>query len=390
MHVEKEFTSIIKGETKGIFPDVIRNVLKGLSIVYGKVMIKRNAMYEANQSTKTYNAKIPTISVGNITAGGTGKTPMVQYICRTLLAQGCRPAVLTRGYKGKSSKESAIVSDGTHIYMDPASSGDEPYLLAKSLPQCAVIVGRSRVASAKLGLATIKPDVFVLDDGFQHRQLGRNLDILLIDATNPFGYGYVLPRGILREPLEGLKRASIFILTKANLVSEQTIEDIKLTLTHWAPQTKIVECTHKPMKPIRLRDWGSSLTHEEVTNSCTLSRGTPVLAVSAIGNPKAYTETIKEAGYVVGDEISFGDHYGFTVKDIDYIVSEALKKGIQAIMITEKDAVKLLSMVNETKFLDMNIQFYVLPIEIKFINNEDILRNLLTRVVENKEGKDLS
>lgn len=372
MNGEKQFKRIISGESKGVLPDTARLVLSGLSGLYGAVVNDRNGMYNrrATDPRIVVDVDVPVISIGNITVGGTGKTPMVSYVCSYFLKKGMKPVVLSRGYKAKDNKISTIVSDGTNILVTPEESGDEAYLLAKKLPGCAVVIGRSRIQSAQIAVEQLKADVLVMDDGFQHRKLNRDLDIVLLDATNPFGYENVLPRGLLREPLSGLNRADLVILTKTDQVESVDLTAIEERLRRLAPQLRWVSSVHNPQTPLLLRDWKNG----SVSQDNFLPEGQPLLAVSAIGNPASFTKTIHSAGYTVIDELSFRDHHNYSDKDVLFILAKANATGVKGIVITEKDAVKLMKF---DQAVDSAIPFYVLPIGITITENDDFLENAL-------------
>lgn len=373
MNGEQQFKRIINGDAKGILPSAARTILGGLSSVYGAVIDDRNSMYSrrAKDSNIVVKIGIPVISVGNITVGGTGKTPMVSYLCSFFLQKGMKPAVVSRGYKAKDNKVSTIVSDGNTVFLTPPDSGDEAYLLAKKLPGCAVVIGRSRVDSAQIAVNQLGADVIIMDDGFQHRKLGRDLDIVLLDATNPFGYEHLLPRGLLREPLSSLNRADLAIITKADQVSPEALLAMEERIRRLAPQLRWVASTHKPKEAILLTHWqeGSGEESEPITAE------QPLLAVSAIGNPKSFIRTIQTAGYSVIDELSFGDHYSYTDKDVIVMIEKATLIGAAGIIVTEKDAVKLAHLVEAS---NTTIPFYVLPIDIEITENEDLLDSALT------------
>ena len=193
MKGEQLFKKLVSGRAKGPLADVARGGLGLLSMVYAQGATYRNQKFDKLQGVT--RASVPVISVGNITAGGTGKTPMVRYICQYLESLNMAPAVLSRGYRAEDNQDTIIVSRCGRLEVTPAVSGDEAWLLGKGLGHTSVVIGRERAASAQVATATLGSDILVLDDGFQHRKLARDLDIVLIDAANPFGYDHVLPRG---------------------------------------------------------------------------------------------------------------------------------------------------------------------------------------------------
>ncbi len=367
MSLEQAWKAIVSGEKTGVVASFSRSILGALSNVYATAMTKRNAKYDTSKDL-IYRSSIPVISVGNITAGGTGKTPMVAYICDYYKQLGLRPVVLTRGYKAKLNKGSHIVSDGTQLLLNAFESGDEANLLASTLQTVPVVIGSSRANSAELAMEKLSPDVFVLDDAFQHRRMGRDLDIVLIDATNPFGYEHVLPRGLLREPLVGLKRADIIIVTKANQISEQALRELESRLRAMVPTTPVLLSNHQPasMEPLFAGD-GEAKKEE------------PLFAVTAIGSPSSFHTTLRHEGYTVGLDKSFPDHHVFTEKDLEDIFQQGISKGATQIAITEKDAVKWRPLL-EGKVLPLPV--FVLPIRICIWQGEQELQDQLRSLVE--------
>ncbi|MBW1824898.1 MAG: tetraacyldisaccharide 4'-kinase, partial [Deltaproteobacteria bacterium] len=184
-----------------------------IALFYRLLIQLRHTSYKTGV-LKSYSLPCLVISVGNVTMGGTGKTPMVIYLAQVFKEKGMKTAVLSRGYKGKSPEKVAMVSNGERILLNARDAGDEPFLLSKALPGIPVIIGRDRVLSGQYALEHFSPETILLDDGFQHLKLKRDVDILLIDLQYGFGNGHLLPRGILREPLNNLNRAHLFLLTK--------------------------------------------------------------------------------------------------------------------------------------------------------------------------------
>ncbi|MDY3973674.1 tetraacyldisaccharide 4'-kinase [uncultured Veillonella sp.] len=377
MKGEVIFKRIISGQAKDPVSSIARTGLGVLSKLYEAGVVQRNKKFE-DQSAITH-ATVPVISVGNITAGGTGKTPMVRYICQFLEAQGCKPSVLSRGYKAANNEQSIIVSRRGHIEVSPAVSGDEAYLLAKGLGGTNVVIGRHRAESATIATEQLGSDVIVLDDGFQHRQLHRDLDIVLIDAANPFGYGHVLPRGLLREPLEGLKRANIILLTKTDQVPKDILYGIKQKLNTYAPMVPVFETIHKPLGVITIDQWAAE-AGDLVVNQDELApevQGHSLLAISGIGRPESFKATLQSLGFTPVDSLDFGDHHEYTEDDLIKIYAKAFELGITALITTEKDAVKL-SQLRALK--DLKLPVYVVPIGIEFVGQEQEFKDLIQAV----------
>lgn len=362
--MESQMKTIMSGEDSYWWGSLARKMLYPLSCVYGAIARQRNRKYDSGNGVTT--VAVPVISVGNITAGGTGKTPMVRYICDYLSKQGQKPAVLTRGYGAADNSHPLIVSQWGHIEVNNKASGDEAYLLAQSLPTSSVIIGRKRRDSAQVAMDTLGATVLVMDDGFQHRALGRNVDIVLIDAANPFGYGHVLPRGLLREPLEGLARATAFVLTKADQVRREALDDIREVLQQYAPHTPVFTTVHRPVALYASKTWPQqSLPIDYAVEK-------PVMLVSGIGNPQSFMLTVEAIGYDVNYHIAYGDHHDFTADDVTHMVVAAKDKGAQAIVTTEKDAVKLRDLWN-----GVDMPLYVLAIGIAFRDKEEEFTHLL-------------
>lgn len=368
MSGEELFKSIVSGENKSILGDMARSGLAFLSKGYEKAVSIRNARFDDGKGVN--KVTVPVISVGNITAGGTGKTPMVRFICDVLTQKGFHPTVLSRGYRAEDNKKNIIISrDGTML-VEPTISGDEAWLLAKVLSKSNVIIGRDRTQSAIIAIDKLGADCLVMDDGFQHRGLARDIDIVLVDASNPFGYEHVLPRGLLREPLSGLQRADIIVLTKVDQVAPGIVSSIRKRLAQMLPQTPIYETTHKPQALYTLDEWAAGAkgspvgTHKEKR----------IMAVSGIGNPQSFTRTLVDVGYNVVHTLAFGDHHEFTNDDVVEIWKQAFAHQADMICITEKDAVKL-SQLHAIE--DLKIPILVLSIGIEFVaGKQEFIENL--------------
>jgi len=225
------------------------------SWLYGKITDIRNTLY-GRGVFKSQSLGAPAVSIGNITVGGTGKTPLVAFVARVLAEQGAKVCILTRGYGRENPADRVLVSDGEKIFADARAAGDEPFELAKKLPGKAIVVAdANRVEAAKWVIENFGATVFVLDDAFQHRRAKRDLDIVLLDATNPFGNSKTLPFGILREPLENLARADLIIITRANLA--ENIAGLKLEITKFNKNCPIFTAENKISKLVELKDFRS-------------------------------------------------------------------------------------------------------------------------------------
>lgn len=301
-----------------------------LSAIYGKVMSLRNELYERG-TFEVHDLGARTISVGNITTGGTGKTPLVAKIAEMLAANGERVCILTRGYGRKDPKKRVLVSNGDQVLADAATGGDEPVELAnKLIGKAFVVADADRVAAAKWALRKFGITAFVLDDGFQHRRAKRDLDIVCIDATNPFGGGRTLPAGRLREPLAGLARADAVIITRVASSSDRLVNRLEDEIRNYAQEARIF-LSKDSVREIRPLFGGPEYTAD-----------LKFAAFCGIGNPAYLFDTANEHtnGSLVG-ALAFADHHNYTQNDIENIESLAHEKSADALLTSAKDAVKL-------------------------------------------------
>lgn len=285
------------------------------------------------------------VVVGNLTTGGTGKTPIVEMFARALRDRGRTVAILSRGYKSKSASlgrkwwsallgEPAppprIVSDGQKVLLDSELAGDEPYMLARNLPGVVVLVDKNRVKSGAFAIKKFGCDTLILDDGFQYLRLKGQLNLLLVDKTNPFGNGFLLPRGVLREPIKHLRRASYVFLTKSDGRRDVELEE---TIQRYNPGVDVIECAHRPQYLGRFgSDERQPLTH---------LRGKRVGVFSGIATPESFEKLVKDLGGIIAFNRRFLDHYRFAYDDFVALFSAALEKKVEFLVITEKDAVRL-------------------------------------------------
>jgi tetraacyldisaccharide 4'-kinase len=311
--------------------------LAPFSFAYRMAVGVRNALYDRGVF-RSYDLGARTISIGNITAGGTGKTPLVAYVAETLAEQGESVCILTRGYGRRSPRERVLVSDKASAVADAGTGGDEPVELAKKLLGKAIVIADAdRVSAAEWALERFEITAFVLDDAFQHRRARRDLDIVCIDATDPFGGGWMLPVGRLREPLTGLSRAGVIMLTRSDLVesTEQTVESIR---KHNA-DAPIFTVSNK----ITAISPHGSIQNEDGSDSSieTSFRGNRFFAFCAIGNPGSFRRQLEIEQIEIGGFKAFRDHHRLTVSDIKNLEQLASKTGAEAFLTTAKDAVKL-------------------------------------------------
>lgn len=343
---QQAFRKIISGRDQRHYVIVLRMLFRILSLVYSIVVYLRNIGYSSGVF-RSHDVGIPVISIGNITTGGTGKTPLVSWVCNYLHNKGIRSSILTRGYKTQSGKIT-----------------DEPALLAKSCPGTNVVVNPNRIAGAKMALRTHKPDALVLDDGFQHRKLRRNLDIITIDATCPFGYGCVLPAGLLREPMTGLSRASAIIITRTDQVDSAATQKLHEQIKHYAPNIPIFKTAHK-------LSYAVSFPNQEI--SLESLKREKIFAFCGIGNPEAFFDSLNQQKMTLCGKKTFDDHHEYTTTDMELIYDNAKALGATAILCTQKDWVKsaILRAEEET------IIFAYIVMELDFLEGFDKITHLI-------------
>lgn len=309
---ERGFIELISGKDRGIMASAARLGLRCLSPFYSAAVRLRNAAYTVGIAPE-HRAAVPVVSVGNMTTGGTGKTPIVAMIAQWFTKQGHRPCLLSRGYRS----------------LDEAGN-DEKRLLEQLCPGVPHVQNPDRTAGSKIALSEHRASVLVLDDGFQHRRLARDLNIVLIDATNPFGFGFVLPRGLLREPLGGLKRADLVIITRVEQVTDVELEQLDGTLR--AYDVPIAHVAFTPTELVRLN--GSMETLGAIENEV-------IGAFCGIGNPAAFKATLKAVGLTPVFFEAFPDHCHFDNQKRQRLLQLAHDHGATSFVCTEKDLVKL-------------------------------------------------
>ena len=354
---------VIMGRREGTLAMLFGTFLQVCSYLFSGIVQLRLWLYR-HRILRDQPLGCLVVVVGNLTVGGTGKTPIVEKFARALHDRGRKVAILSRGYKSKAPPiwkkwwfwlnhtEDApprIVSDGRSVLLDSEVAGDEPYMLARNLPGVVVLVDKDRVKAGAYAIKEFGCDTLVLDDGFQYLPLKGRLNLLLVDKTNPFGNGYLLPRGILREPIKHLQRASYVFLTKSKGVRDDELEAM---IHRFNPEAEIIECAHRPQYLQRL-DNGERLPLASLA-------GRRIGAFSGIAAPESFEAFLREAGAKLAYTRRFLDHHRFTSDDLATVFTEALEARVELLITTEKDAVRL----DPTRQIPLPCYYLRLEIEI--------------------------
>lgn len=345
-----------------------RIVLGPLSVLYGMVIRARLALYRQG-ALSIHKIDAPVISVGNITTGGTGKTPLVEWLARLFAVEKRRPCILTRGYGRAEGHARVLVSNGERVLADALEGGDEPRLLAeKLLGVSAVISDADRAAAARWAIENLHSDLFILDDGFQHLRLKRDLNILTIDATNPWGGGRLLPYGRLREPLHEMARADCCVITRAE--QSTNIESLREEVRHRSGGRPVFLSMTRTagLRPLALMP-ALELNASNASAPLPISEAPKTIAAfCALGNPRAFFTQILANGFTLKHTRAFRDHHTYTQSDIEALEREAQARGAEALLTTAKDGVKL-------RALKFQLPCYVVEIELEF-DDEAALRRM--------------
>ncbi len=365
-------------EVRGLWRRLIMTVFYLFSLIYGQLVNLKLSMYHIGWFKKE-RLTCFVISLGNVTVGGTGKTPTAQHLAREIRDMGYRVAILNRGYRAKWRGAVGIVSDGHALKMDAETAGDEAFMLAKHLPNVPVLIGPERAVTGRYAIEHFGAQVAILDDGYQHWQLERDMDILLVDAVNVFGNGYLLPRGTLREPLSHIDRADVCLMTKVDQAAPGAIEYIWETFRSYNQDGLILESIHQPRQFVRLADWYEDIAAGGVP--VTELKGKKVLAVSAIGNPASFEQTLADLGIEIVESMRYPDHHDYGEKDMAEVLYRAETLGVEAIIITEKDAVKVPGDVVRAKW---RIPMYVISVEVTFQKGQEAFFSTLKEALAEK------
>ena len=379
--LERWGADVIFGRAKGFRAAITRFLMRALSGVFRILVQFRLWRYRSGWKPQ-HHLGTRVIAIGNITVGGTGKTPVVELLARSLRDRGRKVAILSRGYKSRrldhpqkwrdasnhpipSDRMPKVVSTGTALLLDSKYAGDEPFMLARNLDGVAVVVDKDRVKGGRFAVRHLEADTLLLDDGMQYLDLAHSLDIVLVDAGAPFGTEALLPRGTLREPPKNLRRASYIMLTKCDGSSNAALIE---RIRRYNRTAEIIECTHGP---IHIED---VFTRER--KPLEFLRDKWVGAISAIAVPEAFEGALRKLGARVEITRRFSDHYRFSRKDADRFMQRCVERDMQLIMTTEKDAVRF------PRPSSIDVPVYFLRIEVEILKGREIWDDLVRRICE--------
>lgn len=383
--LENFIIDVIIHNRRGIRASLLRLVFRGLSGVYSAAVRTRLYLYR-HRYIHDHHLGVPVISVGNLTVGGTGKTPVVEMLAKALHERGRRVCILSRGYKSKRQKKlplsqkiaaklgfipkpadplPRVVSDGESMLLDSHNAGDEPFMLARNCKGIPVVVDKNRVKAGTHAIQKFGADVLVLDDGLQYLRLKHRHDIVLIDRTAPFGNnGFLLPRGTLREPPRSLRRASYIFITK----SDGDTEDVVKQIRRYNRAAEIIECRHRAMHFENIHT-GEHLPIDGLKDKF-------VGALSGIAVPESFENGLRRLGAKVEVISRFADHHRFHGPEIKRFVERCVQRDVHCMVTTEKDYVRF------PKLPECDIPFYFMRVEIEILRGRDIFEKMIRLIAE--------
>lgn len=377
--LEQWGADVIFGRAKGFRASLMRVLMLGLSGIFRCLVQTRIALYRRGWKPQEFpGAQV--ISIGNLTVGGTGKTPVVELLAKSLRDRGRNVAILSRGYKSKrlsyaqnwegkdgrmvpEDRMPKVVSTGSALLLDSKFAGDEPFMLARNLDGVAVIVDKDRVKGARFAISQLETETLVLDDGMQYLDLAHSMDIVLIDSRSPFGTEALLPRGTLREPPRNLRRASYILITKCDGSSNA---DLITRIRKYNPVADIIECAHGP---IHLED-----LYTRERKSLDFLEGKWVGAISAIAVPENFERSLSKLGARVEIKRRFSDHHRFNRRDVDNFMQRCVERDMEMIVTTEKDAVRF------PRPTEINVPIWFLRIEVQILSGQEHWDGMVDRI----------
>lgn len=374
--LEQFAVDVILGRRTGVRASLLRAFLHALSLLYEDLVQLRLYLYRRRiLRERTLGCLV--ISIGNLTVGGTGKTPIVEKFAKALRAGGRRVAILSRGYKsvaptrrtwwqkirGIDPNPPRVVSDGNALLLDSLAAGDEPYMLAQNLADVAVLVDKNRVKSGLFAIKELKADTLLLDDGLQYLHLKHRLDIVLIDRQAPFGNEFLLPRGTLREPPRNLRRASYIFITKS---TGESNEELIKRIRRYNRTAEIIECAHRPLHLQNITT-GERLPLDAL-------RDTYVGAISGIAAPESFENALRQLGAKIEIATRYADHHRFTRAEIERFITRCIRRDLAMIVTTEKDAVRF------PKIERAEVPMYFLRVEIEILSGHETWEQCVARI----------
>jgi len=349
-----EFRELVSGRRRGVRASLLRFGLRLVEVPYTWAVRWRNRRFDTGRLSVHWVA-VPVVSVGNLTLGGTGKTPMVSWVARWFRRHDLRTAILSRGYGAQAG-----------------APNDEALELQQRLPDVPHLQNPNRVEAAQLAIEELDSQVLVLDDGFQHRRLHRDLDIVMLDALEPFGFGHVFPRGTLREPLEGLQRADVLVLSRADLLERQEREQIRQEAMRHCPGAIWAEVSHAPRE---------LLSADGIREPVQIYRRQPVAAFCGIGNPAGFEYTLHRCGYRLVAFRQFPDHHPYSPADVEQLAQWVDQLDVAAVLCTHKDLVK----INAARL--GRHRLWAVSIDIDFLSGQELLEAQLERFLPEQFGR---
>ena len=380
-HIEQYFIEIIRERRKAPLDSFVKGLLFIASRFYLRAINIRTWMYDT-RIIRNRAIGCLVVSIGNLTCGGTGKTPIVEIFARTLSQKGRKVAVLSRGYRSRDKRSlfeklkkrlfsqkmevpPRVVSDGKNLLHDSITAGDEPYMLASNLKNVAVLVDKDRVKSGLYAIDEFGTDVLILDDGFQYLRLKAHINIVLVDSTAPFDNHHVLPRGLMREPIEHILRADYVFLTKSD--GSPRLRHLKEFIRKHNHRAEIIECCHKPQYLEEVFDRGHRHPLETL-------KGLKIASISAIANPASFEGFLEDLGGNLVLKRHYADHHRYRQQELIDFINDAKAAGAELIVTTEKDAVRMPRLDRR----DIDIQF--LRVEIDILSGQENFDQCISRI----------
>ena len=385
--LERWGADVIFGRARGFRATMMRFFMSALSGIFRLLVQTRLALFRTGWKRQHHLGTV-VVSIGNLTVGGTGKTPVVEMLARSLRDRGRGVAILSRGYKSRKlakpqkwrradgshvapEKMPKVVSTGSALLLDSKFAGDEPFMLARNLDGVAVVVDKDRVKGGRFAIGELEADTLLLDDGMQYLDLAHGIDIVLMDASSPFGTEALLPRGTLREPPKNLRRASYIFITKCDGSDNSALVS---RIRRYNRTAEIMECTHGPiylenvftreLKPLEFLD------------------GKWTAAISAIAVPENFEKLLEKLGARVEVRRHFSDHHRFTRKDIDQFMQRCVERDMELIVTTEKDAVRF------PRPSELNVPVYFLRIEVEILKGREVWDRMIDRLCRPQPPRD--